>query len=137
MYLGQLPKLCRTLITNPPACTALTTPFKRLRRRVCGSMPSTPSEAPTRSVRDSASALPGNASMASVCALGVWANPGGPASIDACGRPSSSTLPTSRNGSLPNNSRCCAGMWSRMTKAPTSARRSRMPTRCCSACSPL
>ena len=53
------------------ACSVRTTPFMRLRRRVCGSMPSTPIDAPTRSAACSGSATSGRASIASVCAAGV------------------------------------------------------------------
>ena len=78
MYLGQLPKLCRTAISKPLACNADTMPFRRLRRRVCGSMPSTPSEAPTEAP---ASADRPRAATPRWPACGRWEsarNPAGP-----------------------------------------------------------
>ena len=136
MYLGQLPKLCTTCTSRPLSPNAATRPFMRLRRRVCGSSPSTPTAAPGARCVSTGSLESGAVAICMRCASGVCTNPGGPASIVAHGWPCSSTVPSSKVGSFSNSSRCWSGMWSRNTMAPTAAMRSRTPTRACKACSP-
>ena len=58
-------------------------------------MPSTATGAPTRTTCDSGSVVSGSVSIASVWAFGECTNPGGPASGEARGWPSLSTLPSS------------------------------------------
>src|SRR5437868_2250800 len=107
MYLGQLPKLCCTRTEKPDASTLSTTPFMRLRRLVCGSMPRNPSERPGATTSGS----PGKGKAFTVSESEVASmNPGGPQSTEAQGWPESSTDPTTTNGSCSKNSRCCSSM---------------------------
>src|SRR5581483_7752259 len=136
MYFGQLPKLWRTPTENPWSVTRPTTPFMRLRRRVCGSMPSRPIGAPSASVPASGSPAGGSARTTSSRGSGDSMNPGGFASTEAHGCPCASTMPTITNGNFAKNSRCCSGMKSQNTRGPSAATLSRTPARSWTAHSP-
>ncbi|MNT32066.1 hypothetical protein D3C72_1679280 [compost metagenome] len=136
MYFGQLPKDCCTATVKPSPSASTSGPFMRLRRRVGSSSPSRPRRASLCRLADSGSSASGRALTRSRVGSGERAKPGLPQSTEAWGWPSSSRLPTSRQGNWAKNSRCCSGMWLRITRIPTASSCSRTPRRAWMVCSP-